>query len=347
MIGDEQVFDAIILEFSPYRGEPYKNFELLVKRIRARFPSAILIWLFLPMPLHDIYYRGTVAMNYIESLKLTSQDDPMFATTVRNLTNFLTWNPINSIEMYNATIHSVGGFTVVSPVTLYENFTDYILDNAKYFGNKGNPWDFVHPNALGHQRIADQLRESIQQHLSMRPPLLLPPHMLGEWLMGGGKDACISWYLDANAAKEMNVTGMTLSRFPAGRSAGLDRGWKWALEVDRMGGTMSVDCSKYHSSCNIYLPYMAYGPNKIYPRVAISVQGRGYPNVTTVMVNPHIPVYHCRKTVYVGTVHHSTRANVTVIPLPEDANATKGRFRITGIIVTPFLAVLDRHYSDS
>jgi hypothetical protein len=335
MIGD-QVFDVIILEFCPFRGKEHQDFERLAKRLRARFPSAVMIYLLMPMPLNDVLYQGNNMQQYLQSIQLPSKADAMFEPIIKNLSNVMVWNPRNDVDAYNRTITSVGGVTVVFP-NLYDNITDFILLNAKYFGDGANPWDFVHPNALGHQLAADAIRQKVLEILNDRP--LMTPTVVGKAL--SAQESCISWFQDPKQAKVLvQVTNMYMTNYPTGYLGRWEKGRKWSLEVDPTGGSLSIQCSTFLPSCHIYLSYMAT-MSGFYPKVVVSVNDEHHTKQTT-LIDPLLEAFHLRQIAYVGAVHDTPIANVTVIPVPEDANRTKRRFRIAGIILTASFIEDDR-----
>lgn len=321
MIGDK-IFDVIILEFSPYHGPPYDDFVRLIKRIRARFPSSIIIFLPLYMILYDVSYQGKDLFQYIRQQRLVSSRTPEFTALIHNLNETELSYPDKSYatDKYRETVDSVGGYILEFP-SFHGDIKDFILWNIKFFGSDDTPWDFVHPSALGHQVIAEQIRHLVQDVVKNRP---LQTTDVGVW--AGGEDRCTSWYSDANLTDDIKyVTDMNLVNFNSGLP--WEPGTKWALEVDRRGGSFTVLCHFPH--CNIYLSYMAKGPAREYPRVLVSL-GDKEPK----LVDPYIGNFHLRQLAFVGTADFNGLTTVVVKPIPEDMDSALG-FRITGVVTTP------------
>jgi hypothetical protein len=312
MIG-EQMYDVIILEFSPFIAH-HEDFDRLARRLRARFPSAVIIYLPIYMLLMDVMYQNRNLLKHLMSVGITSPDDPGFATTVQSLNESELTFPTSSysIRAYRNTISSIRGHVVEFP-TPHKNIKRFILDNAKYYANEKTPWDFVHPSKLGHQVIAEQIRKAISKAVTSRPP----KRKVGDWL--GGKDHCVSWFSNVNTTENIpKFTNMEMVDTGEG---------KWALEVDRKGGSLEVIC--LFPNCNIYVSYMAKRPSRYYPRALLSVNDQD-----PVLVDPYIAKFHLRRIVPVGSVTLPGRVTVWVKPLPEDATSPQ-RFRITGVITTP------------
>lgn len=316
MIGD-QAFDVIILEFSPFIGEQHEDFHRLARRLRARFPAAIIIYLPIYMLLNDVVYQRQRLHFFLKSVGLQTPRSSNFAPVIRNLLDAdLSFPPPSyHIAAYNRTVNEIDGHIVEFP-SFQNDIKNFVIDNAKYYANENQPWDFVHPSALGHQLIAKKIREKVAAIMSKGH---VNTGALGTWL--GGKDRCESWFSGGNITNGIHVTNMDLVKFTT------DVHGKWAFEVGREGGSMTVDC--LFPNCNIYISYMAKGPSRDYPRALLSVNG-GRPT----LVDPHIGLYHLRQIRHIGTATKPGIVTISATPLPEDMNSP-ARFRITGVITTP------------
>jgi hypothetical protein len=231
----------------------------------------------------------------------------------------LSFGAAYAIDQYKKTVQDIGAHMIEFPSLIDNDIKSFVIDNVKYYTGKHQPWDFVHPSALGHQVIAQKIRHTLSEIYTKRPPT---PMILGTWL--GGQDRCISWFSGGNLTDGIrSVTEMDLVNFiPRAHVDG-----KWSLEVNQKGGSLSLDC--LFPNCNIYISYMAKGPSRDYPKVLISVNDED-----PILVDPHIPNYHVRQMVHAGTARKPGVVSVSVKPIPEDKNS-KYRFRITGIITTP------------
>ncbi len=319
MIGD-QVFDVIILEFSPYSGPLASYFDRLARRIRARFPAAVIIYLPVYMLLNDVVYQKKSLQNYIMSVGVQSPKGLAFVPTIRNLPDSDLSFPSSaySINSYVETVKDIGGYMIEFP-SFHNDIKSFVIDNAKHYTSDHRPWDFVHPSASGHQVIAQKIRHKLSEIYAKRPPS--KTDSIGTWL--GGKDRCISWFSGGNVTDSIRgITEMELVNFTPEKGDG-----KWALEVNRNGGSLSVDC--LFPNCNIYISYMAKGPSTDYPRVLVSVDGND-----PQLVEPYLGNFHLRQIALAGTARLPGVVSVSVKPIPEDVNSLY-RFRITGIITTP------------
>jgi hypothetical protein len=334
MIGTEQVFDVIILEYSPFRGAPHRDFERLAHRLRARFPHAIMIYLPIYMLLHDVSYQKQGLQGYLQqSLGMESPKGPHFAQTIRSLEEKDLQFPCESynMDLYRKTLHDIQGHMVEFPDFQPPSVKNFILDNAQYYTSARRPWDFVHPSVLGHQVIAHKLRQRIKHALAItsrdrqqQQQQLDDSSLLGEWL--GGKDRCVSWFSGGNVTDSViRYANMDLVNFTPDGSDG-----KWALEVDRTGGRLSIECPFPH--CNIYISYMAKGPEYDYPKVLMSMN-----NQEPLLVDPYLGKFHVRQIVHLGTIELPGMVTVFIKPIPEDRESPV-RFRITGVITTPTAA---------
>jgi hypothetical protein len=104
---------------------------------------------------------------------------------------------------------------------------------------------------------------------------------------------------------------------------------KWALEVDRRGGSFNVICPFNH--CKIYFSFMAKGPARDYPRVFISIN-----NQLPKLVDPQLDNFHLSQIAYIGVADHHGVVSISVMPVSEDVDVPHG-FRITGVIRTPMV----------
>lgn len=314
MIGDQD-FDVIILEF------PLSNvddFGTLLRRIRNRFPSATIIYLQIFLIALIVLYQGKSLHDHILSLGIKSPNEPRFVEAIRQMNegDMQFPAPWYIDDAHHNAVKSVGGYVLQFP-QFSGNIKEFILENVKYYGSAQRPLDFVHPSTLGHKVIAEKLNLAISE-FSVRDQ----GHSIsGQWT--GGKDRCISWFSDGNVTSDVTmVENLNLVNIVS------DNGGKWALEVDREGGKIAVMCT--FPQCRIYLPYMAKGPKKDYPRVLASIN-----DFEPVLVDPSILGNHVRQIAYLGTVN-SGDVTLSIMSVPEDVNSTL-MFRFTGIIMTPTL----------
>lgn len=323
MIGDDEVFDVIILEFTPAGGVYLTDFTRLAKRVRARFPDAIIIYLPIFWILHEVLYKDESIFKHLFSLAITSQDDPAFERFINSLPDSdlrqLDRREYHHIDSYRETLKSINGHMIEFPALEGEDLRKHVLENAKYIGNPSFPLDDNHPSLLGHQRIA----QLIQQLLG-RLPLPVPSNaQVGEWL--GGKDSCISWFSNGKAGQDndLEVTNMNLNPF-AHES-------KWAWEVAQEGGTISVNCRD--PPCDVYLGHMASTHIENYPRAQLKMR-----NETTIVSplvfadSPQMVNVISR----VGTLTAAGKTTISITPFPERA---ANPFRVTGLLLAPVVQI--------
>jgi hypothetical protein len=315
MIGD-QIFDVIILEFSPNRGQ-HRDFDRLAKRLRARFPYAIIIHLPIFMLLNDVDYRGRSLQEHLISSGVQSPKESAFFDTIRSANELdLTYPALaNQLDWYKETLASIGGYMIEFP-TYQIDVKNLVIENAKYYGNRHSPWDFVHPNELGHEFIAHKIRQKVARIFAEEPR---DHGATRDW---SGKDQCLSWFLNGNVTGDIqNMHQMSLHQFnPEGDG-------KWALDVNPIGGSFTVECT--FPKCSIYISHMAMGPHRQYPRALVSLNDQ-----EPKLVDPLLYNYHLTQIVHVGTMEKPGIATVHVKPIPEDVDSALP-FRITGVIRTP------------
>lgn len=317
MIGGS-VFDVIILEFSPYSGPMLDDFTRLIKRLRERFPDATIIFLPMYMPLMDVQYKKRAIFDYILTQQIKTPKDPHFEELIRDLEDSdLVFPPQSyALKEYFEAVRAQDGHVVEFPV-FTGDVKQFILENLNYFGSDAKPWDFIHPSALGHMMIAATIRDKLVEIYSQPRPIL--SNGVGRWL--GGQDRCISWFPNGNITSEIReLRHMEMVNF-------MESDGKWALEVGKHGGTFNLLCPFDH--CNVYISYMAKGPEREYPRVTVTING-----MHPTLIDPLLGNFHLRQIAHVGTADHHGVVTVSVKPLREDENVLHG-FRLTGVIRTP------------
>jgi hypothetical protein len=316
---EDQIFDVVTLEFFPWKSN-LADFVRLAKRIRARFPSAVIIFLHIHIIYRIVRYKGRRLRRVLRLARIKSPSGPAFEQFISGLSDsdFTFVNPgpdfseDSVVDSYQDAMKSVGGHFLEFPKN-ETNAKNFFLESTKYFGNPADPFDEFHLSILGHQKVAEKIRQLLSEVI-----LPLPSNNAdsGDW--GGGKDQCVSWFENGNV-DGVQHTNMSLVQFSEE---------KWALEVDQAGGEIVVKCS--FRPCEIFINHMFYGPFIKYPRVHIEVNGKK----TLVTPNSHYP-HHMSRLAYCGTSDVAATFKVTVTPLMDDVNKTEFPFRITGIATSP------------
>jgi hypothetical protein len=323
MVGDDEVFDVIILEFTPAGGFYHTDFERLARRVRARFPSAVIIYLPIFWVLHEVHYKDEALYSHLVAQGIKSPSDPAFEQFVSGLPDseltHVDRTSFHSLDLYEETLRSIGGHMIKFPAFEGGDLKRYVLDNVKYIGSPAYPMDDNHPSTLGHRRIAEMIRKLLQE-----VPLPSPSHVVvGGWL--GGKDSCVSWFSSGNAKNEgdIGVSNMTMNPIA-------HEGDKWAWEVAKDGGTITVNCRS--PPCDVYIGHMASTHYENYPKVTFEMK-----NETTI-VNPLISApfpQHVSLISRIGRLHTPGKATLIVRPFLDKVFQP---FRITGVLVSPALS---------
>jgi hypothetical protein len=322
MVGDDEVFDVIILEFTPAGGFYHTDFERLARRVRARFPSAVIIYLPIFWVLHEVHYKDEALYSHLVAQGIKSPSDPAFEQFVSGLPDseltHVDRTSFHSLDLYEETLRSIGGHMIKFPAFEGGDLKRYVLDNVKYIGSPAYPMDDNHPSTLGHRRIAEMIRKLLQE-----VPLPSPSHsVVGGWL--GGKDSCVSWFSSGNAKNEgdIGVSNMTMNPIA-------HEGDKWAWEVAKDGGTITVNCRS--PPCDVYIGHMASTHRENYPTVALEMNNEKL--ILSPVVDAPFP-QNLNVIFRVGRLHTSGKAYLDVTPLTNNAALP---FRITGVIVSPAL----------
>jgi hypothetical protein len=323
MVGDDQVFDVVILEFTPAGDFYHADFERLAKRVRARFPLAVIIYVPIFWVLHEVHYNNEEIFKHLAEQGIKSPSDPAFEQFINGLPDseltHLDRKIFHSIDLYEETVKSIDGHMIKFPAYDGGDLKRYVLDNVKYIGSQAYPMDDNHPSTLGHQRIA----ELIQKQLLETPPRTSPSKdVVGEWI--GGKDTCISWFNNGTVGSEGDILVSNMTMNP-----GAHEGDKWAWEVAKEGGTITVNCRS--PPCDVYIGHMASTHRANFPKVSVEM------NSETSIVSPFVVAdspLDMSVIFRVGRLHTSGKATVDVTPLSKRALLP---FRITGVLISPAL----------
>jgi len=255
MIGDKAMYDVIVLE---YLMACRNGLEILAKRLRARFPDAIIIFNMMWVPVlitgKDNLNQGTSfydswLKHKLQGVKLTSEH-------ISNITSEMSMFHLNPphmkglIELHENINEEVNGHLLFLDDirTLQWDNKDWVKDRLSLYT------DIVHWNQKGHDFVAQGIKKLL---LQLHPK---PSNKLGTW---GDGDSCNMWYNTGNVTiKYSPVEEIQLKEFAPS---------KYALEISSEGGELIVNNPLPHPR-NLMITHMTTGPTYAnYPKVEIKI----------------------------------------------------------------------------
>jgi hypothetical protein len=190
-------FDVITLEFHPCGDN---SFEFLLKRLRDRYPDAVIIFVHLWYPLF-----------------------------LRENETGMTPGQLGKNPDLNWTF--IDGEPCASPwmVTVAEKYGAYVYrlpENPRLaFDNNWFQDDWHHPTEACHKEIANGILEILSQHQEE----LFKYKVLGSFGLG---DQCMSWYQDGGKGLSVYVDGENIAE----KTVLIGSGNKYAVEIDSFKG---------------------------------------------------------------------------------------------------------------
>jgi hypothetical protein len=306
----DEIYDVFILEFHSFlffSKNPRMN--LLVERLRQRFPKSAIIFLrdWIPgLYRHKLTGNSLVKWANMHNFKMHNK------TQVYELKEE-EWEYGGDLlcDQENELAASVGGFIVElpRPPTMREaldKMADFFLP------------DLVHYTVKGHQWIANLIEIAMIQH-DVKP---IQDSEVAEWKF---KDRCESWFQPTFKAEITHEysPNLLMNNF---------RKHKYALEVPQEGGWIKVK-NDIGGPARVIIQFMMTGPDLKYPTATISLPDYGGAK-QEITVEPHNPdaayPYHANWISKVGVVPPG-ESLLTIRP----NKAETWPFRVVGIFLTP------------
>mmetsp|Transcript_32691 Transcript_32691/g.47989 ORF Transcript_32691/g.47989 Transcript_32691/m.47989 type:complete len:455 (+) Transcript_32691:66-1430(+) len=318
MVGDD-LYDVIVLEF-PFGREPEVQAKL-ARRLRQRFPDAVLILTRYWYPLHIQVDDG----NQMKRLDMWATDagfdlhSDEFMSALREVNTippfFGKFSGLAQAQDDLAT--KVGAHIYTFPFPGDEKLA---LEQHRHFFDL----DMQHFSVDGHQEFARGIKKIVVEAMKSYPS----KPRLGTW---APFDQCQSWYYTGESPLQ-HSEDVAMRSFQRQSCDGSFDDPKYSLEIGPDGGTVTVN-NPHRSHRDLYLTFMATGPHiRKYPRIKLvypSAMGDVY-----ALLDPHSDLYpfdhHIRKMAKIGGID----AGETVLafhPIEE----TGKPFRLVSVSLVP------------
>ena len=303
----EGIYDVIVLDF-PNRLR--QGFRVLAKRLRQRFPNALIIIVKRWSPAHIVHspLNGTRvdAISWIKDRDIPSFHHPSFLEAF-NKTDPHDWIFTHDRDRTtNKVLEMIDGRLV--QLTKPKTAAEAILQEMHLFHAEA-------PAALsewGHQVVADLVKSLVdQENIQNQDPGIR--NELGSWFPG---DSCHMWYTNGQLSESMYKRPAKMVRFAK------PWGYKYALEFAAKGGSVLVH-NPFDIPRALYLTYMTHTTLNTYP-VQVFIQTK--PGAVLEPTDEKDAAFsHSPRTVAVGFVNPGT----TEVRF-ESLGNTLNNFRLTG-----------------
>jgi len=309
MVGDEDYFDVITFEFYPILSD---DLEILVDRVRERFPNATMIFLVMNPPFLFFHKTDDNGLRGLLSKHIHTPDFSDRVEKVLEGTESHEWGLTKSeasIAFYDRIAQSVNGY--VLDIQVPEDMFQAIRLYTHYF----QP-DLTHFTEFGHKIVYNGIMKILEDESVTRH------NEVGEW---GHTDNCDLWYRSGET--NISHSSMELQNFNGGKNND-----KYAFEVpNNKTSWIDVINTDLTGESSLWVQFMATNSPGIYPDILFSINK----DVTT--ISPTIPKYpfnvHVTTTMRVSSGLPLGTSRLHMNPI---GDATEEHpFRITGIIVTP------------
>jgi hypothetical protein len=309
MIGDKEIYDLIIIEYMP--DWVSGALHVLARRLRHRFPDARILFLAYWAPRQYTYKPQNQPLEVFFQKRRKGPQDSL--DKYLDQTNPEDWDfhPYD-LEVIREAARLVNGYVLYLP-----QMDDPIVTLKKYASLYVN--DMTHFSIEGHEWIRDHIVE-----MNHRIGALMPSNRVEPW---DSTDLCTSWF---ETGKPDLETNMQITEFKPG---------KFAIETKSSTRDNIIKLNNpWEQTANIYLSYMATGPEQIYNNVIVRVkQGNketAVRRVTPVMPNtPGNHQFHVVQHTLIGSVPPG-ESNLSIAPASE---GKPEQFRTVGVILSPYV----------
>mmetsp|Transcript_14950 Transcript_14950/g.24730 ORF Transcript_14950/g.24730 Transcript_14950/m.24730 type:complete len:457 (-) Transcript_14950:42-1412(-) len=304
----EGTYDVIVLDFVEKLGQ---GLRVLAKRLRQRFPNALMIIVKRWSPAHIAHFplNGTQidVVSWMKERSIPSFYSPTFHEAFNN-TDPQDWIFTHTRDrLINEVVEATNARLVELPRPRAAAMA--LLHQMHLF----HPTSHTALSERGHEIVADMIKSVVNQEgvLSQDKDIL---NEVGPWYPG---DSCHMWYTTGQLPDTMYQAPTKVVRFAK------KWGYKYALEFAASGGSITVH-NPFDIPRTLYLTYMTLATTNMYPRVQVQIGGRmGVildPANDKVADLPHSP-----RTVAVGMVNPGS----TTIQFESLSNNLR-KFRLTG-----------------
>ena len=311
VVGDDAMYDVVIFD---YWLRYFEGLDELARRIRQRYPRAILIFVRNWEPVHfrrKDNDRGKGNSQTLAQWKhVNDLDDADLQTIIKALENDTGYWYLPSRDKADASIwqtaQSVDGYMFT--FTQRESGKQTLVDFLGYFEEKRHS----HISELGHEAVADGIKFIIKSHTKDGDAVELVSGINGDW---GRGDWCNLWYFTGGT--KMMYGGADMQQFD-------EKNGHFALEVSE-SAWLTVS-NKFENdglvSRTLYVNYLTSEEAGYYPNAKISIGSESWILHTLNTIDPH----HDIRTVPLGQIPDGS-SNVTISTLGNALNP----FRLVGI----------------
>lgn len=297
VVGDDAMYDVIVLD---YWLRYFEGLDELARRLRQRYPHAIMIFVRTWIPVH-FKRKPSEDSNEMESLaqwknakglngadlqtviQAIKDDSGYWFLPTHQQADAAIWHIAQSVKGYE--------FTFTQRATGKQSLIDFM----GYFDAQGH----AHTSELGHEAIAHGLEFIIHKHLETGQEVdLVNTGVHGHW---GRGDSCHLWYF-SGGTNLVYSENMHMEEFDPhnGHFALSVTNSSWFV-IENTIGDDAV------SSRTLYLNYLTSQEPGIYPDAEVSFGGQTWPLPTLNHADPH----HAIRTVALGQIPHG-ETNVTI-----------------------------------
>lgn len=320
VVGDDSVYDVIIID---YWLRYFEGLDELARRLRQRYPHAIMIFVRTWSPVHfkrkssedshDIQslgqWKNSMGLNdaNIQSFNQAIADDTGYwFLPDRNKADSAIRNIVESVKGYEFTF------------TQRETGKQTLIDFMGYFDAHSH----AHTSELGHKAIAHAIDVIIHTHVEKGQEVdLVNSGVHGHW---GRGDSCHMWYF-SGGTNMLYSENMHMEEFDS-------RDGHFALAVE--GPSWFVIDNKLDDealpSRTLYLNYLTSQTEGVYPDLQLSFGGQTW----TLHTHNTADFHHPMRTVALGQLPHG-ETNITVTPV----GAGNLPFRLAGYEFSNEIAV--------
>jgi hypothetical protein len=318
LVGDGPTFDVILIDY--YYTTLQEGLAPLAKKLRARFPNALMIFIKIwgPYQTRRILPDGSEQTILDFQEQVLGADVPVDDNTTSLLIDAISKDtaewvfPQRDLEdAYISQTLQTYGMSLYDLQRDVNNVKQTLVDNLPLFVARGRKSLL---SELGHSVVATGVQTLIKT-LVPNPLSLITQAQDGAW---GAGDACNFWFLSGSCTLEFSP-GFQLNQYDTLRA-------KFALELTGSNGWIKAN-NPFTDSRQLFLSFMSVNQTNIYP--GVKVDGGDHPVYLNPVINFDTNGVHVPRTLSVGYLPPGA-TQLTFTPL----EATTLPFRLVGASFT-------------